>query len=40
MEKKVRRFDTAQDGTAEMNALAVLEPATWDCSPAVIIGAH
>ena len=26
-------FDIAQDGTAEMNTLAVLEQATWDCSP-------
>lgn len=26
-------FDIAQDGTAEMNTLAVLEQATRDCSP-------
>lgn len=26
-------FDIAQDGTAEMNTLAVLGQATWDCSP-------
>lgn len=26
-------FDIAQDGTAEMNTLAVLEQSTWDCNP-------